>query len=121
MEPTQQYRIERDSLGEVEVPIDALYGVQTVRATRNFPITYQKTHPMMVKALGMVKKACALANNECGHLDDEKCGYITQACDEVISGKLDQWFITDVIQGGAGTSLQENHWVFMIIFIQMTM
>ena len=108
MEEKQLYRIERDSLGEVEVPIDALYGVQTVRATRNFPITYQKTQPMMVKSLGMVKKACALANNECGHLDDEKCKYIVQACDEVIEGKLNQWFVTDVIQGGAGTSTNMN-------------
>lgn len=105
---TEGFRLERDSLGEVEVPIDALYGVQTVRATRNFPITYLKTHPMMIRSLGMIKKACALANHECGHLDDERMKYITVACDEVIAGKLDQWFITDVIQGGAGTSTNMN-------------
>lgn len=107
MENTK-YRIEKDSLGEVQVPAHALYGVQTVRATKNFSITHIKTNPMMIRALGMVKKACALANHECGHLDDEKCNYIVQACDEVISGKLNEWFITDVIQGGAGTSTNMN-------------
>lgn len=105
---TEGFRLERDSLGEVEVPIDALYGVQTVRATRNFPITSLKTHPMMIRSLGMIKKACALANHECGHLDDERTKYITTACDEVIAGKHNEWFITDVIQGGAGTSTNMN-------------
>lgn len=103
-----EYRVERDSLGEIEVPKFALYGVQTVRATKNFPITHLKTHPKMIHSLGMIKKACALANHECGHLDDERCNYIVQACDEVISGKLNEWFITDVIQGGAGTSTNMN-------------
>lgn len=107
MENTE-YRLEHDSLGEVEVPINALYGVQTVRATRNFPITRITTNPMMIRALGMVKKACAIANHECGHLDDEQTNYILQACDEVIAGKLNQWFVTDVIQGGAGTSTNMN-------------
>lgn len=102
------FRFEKDSLGEVEVPIHALYGVQTVRATKNFPITNIKTHPMMIRSLGMIKKACALANHECGHLDDERLNYIVKACDEVISGKLNEWFITDVIQGGAGTSTNMN-------------
>lgn len=103
-----EYRIERDSLGEVQVPIDTLYGCQTVRAMKNFPITMMKTHPMMIRSLGMVKKACALANNRCGHLDDERTKYIKAACDEVISGKLNEYFVTDVIQGGAGTSVNMN-------------
>ena len=103
-----EYRIERDSLGEIEVPKQALYGCQTMRATRNFPITHIKTHKQMIHSLGMIKKACALANHECGHLDDDRCKYIVQACDEVIAGKLDEWFITDVIQGGAGTSTNMN-------------
>ena len=105
---TQQFRIEKDSLGEVQVPADALYGVQTVRATQNFPITQLRTHPVMIRSLGMIKKACAMANHECGHLDDERTGYILTACDEIIQGKLDAWFITDVIQGGAGTSTNMN-------------
>lgn len=53
---TQQFRIEKDSLGEVQVPADALYGVQTVRATQNFPITQLRTHPVMIRSLGMIKK-----------------------------------------------------------------
>lgn len=103
-----EVRIERDSIGEIEVPIHALYGGQTVRATRNFPITHMKTHPVMIRSLGMVKKACAIANHQCGHLDDERFKLIIQACDEVIEGKLNEWFITDVIQGGAGTSVNMN-------------
>ena len=105
---TTQFRIEKDSLGEVQVPCDALYGVQTVRATQNFPITHLRTHPAMIRSLGMIKKACAMANHECGHLDDERTGYIIATCDEIIQGKLDCWFITDVIQGGAGTSTNMN-------------
>ncbi|MEG0289911.1 MAG: aspartate ammonia-lyase [Erysipelotrichaceae bacterium] len=101
-------RTEKDSIGEIEVPINALYGCQTVRAMHNFPITHLKTHPIMIRSLGMVKKACAIANHECGHLEDEKFDYIITACDEVIAGKLDEWFITDVIQGGAGTSVNMN-------------
>lgn len=103
-----EYRIERDSLGEMQVPKDALYGIQTVRATHNFPITGYKTHPLTVKALGMVKKASALANYETGHLDAERVKFIVAACDEVIEGKHNECFITDVIQGGAGTSVNMN-------------
>lgn len=105
---TEDFRLEYDSLGEVKVPKNALYGAQTVRATKNFPITHMTTHPIMVRSLGMIKKACALANHECGHLDDERTRYIIMACDEVIDGKHDRWFITDVIQGGAGTSTNMN-------------
>lgn len=103
-----QYRIEKDSLGEVKVPIDVLYGSQTVRAIQNFPMTNIQTHPVMVKALGMVKKASALANYETGHLDEERLHFILAACDEVIEGKWNASFITDVIQGGAGTSVNMN-------------
>lgn len=105
---TDEFRMEKDSLGEIQVPKNALYGVQTMRATKNFPITGLTTHPMMIKALGMTKKACALTNCACGHLDEERCKWIVQACDEVIAGKLNAWFITDVIQGGAGTSTNMN-------------
>lgn len=105
---SEEYRIERDSLGEVKVPLDALYGAQTMRAKQNFNMTFIKTHPVMVKSLGMVKKASALANYECGHLDKERLDYIVTACDEVIAGKWNRQFITDVIQGGAGTSTNMN-------------
>lgn len=105
---TTDYRLERDSLGEKLVPKDALYGIQTQRSMENFPITGLKTHPKMVRSLGMVKKACALANYQTGHLDKERLNYILEACDEVIAGKHNQYFITDVIQGGAGTSVNMN-------------
>ena len=99
------YRIEVDSLGEVQVPKDALYGAQTTRAISNFTITRLTTHPKMIQAIGMVKKAAAIANHECGYIDEERLGYIIQACDEVISGLHNDSFIADVIQGGAGTSV----------------
>ena len=102
------YRIEVDSLGEVQVPKDALYGAQTTRAISNFTITRLTTHPKMIQAIGMVKKAAAIANHECGYIDQERLGYIIQACDEVISGVHNDSFITDVIQGGAGTSVNMN-------------
>lgn len=102
------YRVERDSLGEILVPKYALYGAQTVRSLTNFNITGIKTHAMMVKSLGMLKKASALANYECGHISDEKLHFIIIACDEMIAGKLNEWFVTDVIQGGAGTSVNMN-------------
>lgn len=103
-----EYRIEKDSLGEVKVPKDAMYGAQTVRSMSNFNITGLKTHPIMIKSLGMIKKASAISNNKCGHIDDERLKYIVLACDEIIDGKLNEWFVTDVIQGGAGTSVNMN-------------
>lgn len=103
-----QYRWEKDSLGTIEVPKDAYYGCQTLRAFHNFRITGEKFHPTMIHVIGMVKKACALANNECGILDDLKLKYISLACDDVCSGILDSSFITDPIQGGAGTSFNMN-------------
>lgn len=103
-----QYRVEHDSLGQVLVPVNVLYGAQTMRALSNFKITTRTTNKKMIRALGMIKKACAIANNKCGLLDDERLEYIVTACDEVIEGKLDQYFITDEIQGGAGTSVNMN-------------
>lgn len=104
----EQFRWEHDSLGEIEVPKEALYGAQTQRAMTNFQITGRRMHTQMIRSIGKVKKASAYCNNQCGFLDDERLKYITEACDEVIAGKLDQWFITDCIQGGAGTSFNMN-------------
>jgi len=101
-------RIEKDFLGEKEIPVDAYYGVQTVRATENFPITGYRIHPELIKSLGIVKKAAALANMEVGLLDKTIGKYIVQAADEVIEGKWDDQFIVDPIQGGAGTSINMN-------------
>lgn len=104
----QNVRIEYDSLGSVEVPKDALYGAQTVRALQNFQITGRRVNDMMYLALAQVKKACALANKSVGELDGPRCDAIVFACDEIISGKYKEAFITDAIQGGAGTSMNMN-------------
>lgn len=108
MNQALEFRVETDSLGQVNVPKNALYGGQSMRSLDNFPITGSKTHPMMIRAIGMIKKACVLANFECGQISEDKVKYIVQACDEVIDNKLDEHFITDKIQGGAGTSVNMN-------------
>ena len=105
---TQTKRIERDSLGEVTLDSHVLYGAQTKRAIDNFPITKRPIHQTMIRALGMIKLASANANFKAGMLDAERHSYIVRACQDVIDGKLDQWFITDAIQGGAGTSVNMN-------------
>lgn len=104
----QSYRIEKDFLGEKQVPSEAYYGVQTLRAVENFPITGYRIHESLIKALGIVKKAAALANMETGHLDSKLGEAIVAAAEEVIEGKLNDQFIVDPIQGGAGTSINMN-------------
>ena len=103
-------RIEKDSLGERELPDDAYYGVQTLRGWENFHITGQPVsrEPALGKAFGYVKKAAALANMECGVLDPDVGDAIVQACDRLIDGEFADQFITDFIQGGAGTSVNMN-------------
>ena len=105
---TTEFRVEKDSLGEVLVPLNALYGAQSQRAIENFPITKRHIHKQMILAVGMIKKASAIANQKAELLDGRRARYIIKACDEVIEGKLDEWFITDAIQGGAGTSVNMN-------------
>ncbi|NLC05072.1 MAG: aspartate ammonia-lyase [Erysipelothrix sp.] len=105
---TDKFRIEVDSIGEYTVPVSAYYGSQTARSLNNFNITGQRIPQQMIKSLGMTKKACAIANNRLGHLDDERFKYIKAACDEVIAGQFDDDFVTDMIQGGAGTSVNMN-------------
>ena len=103
-------RTEHDLLGDREVPADAYYGVHTLRALENFPISRIpiSTYPNLIKALACVKQACSLANHELGLLDDSKTNAIVTACKDVIGGKLHDQFIVDVIQGGAGTSTNMN-------------
>ncbi|MCM3387825.1 aspartate ammonia-lyase [Ureibacillus chungkukjangi] len=103
-----EFRIEKDFLGEKEIPKNAYYGVQTMRAIENFPITGYRIHPVLIKSLGIVKKAAALANMKVGMLDNKIGQFILQACDEVIDGKWNDQFIVDPIQGGAGTSINMN-------------
>src|SRR4051794_25924020 len=107
---TDGYRIEHDSLGDLRVPSDAYYGVQTVRAVENFPITgiTVSSMPLLIRSLGLIKKAAAQANFELALLDQERFDAIIAACDDVISGRMDQQFVVDVIQGGAGTSTNMN-------------
>ena len=101
-------RIEKDLLGTREVPEDVYYGIQTVRATENFPITGYKPHFELVQAIALVKAAAAQANVEVGSLNSNIGRVIVEACREIIDGKLHDQFVVDVIQGGAGTSLNMN-------------
>ncbi|RYU80992.1 aspartate ammonia-lyase [Hymenobacter persicinus] len=103
-------RLEHDFLGERAIPEQVYYGIQTLRALENFHITGIpiKSEPLFVQALAYVKKAAAMANRDLGVLDPTLAGYIMQACDRVISGELDNEFLTDMIQGGAGTSVNMN-------------
>jgi aspartate ammonia-lyase len=108
MSYSENFRIEKDFLGEKQVPIDALYGVQTMRAVENFPITGYRIDQSLIKAMAMVKKAAAFANGEIGQLDQKIAKVIMAAADEVIQGELHDQFIVDPIQGGAGTSINMN-------------
>lgn len=103
-------RTEHDLLGDRKVPADAYYGVHTLRAVENFPITGTpiSIYPELIKALACIKQAAALANHELGLLDEARCDAIVKACAELLGGKLHEQFVVDVIQGGAGTSTNMN-------------
>lgn len=103
-------RIEKDSIGEMEIPADADYGIHTARAVENFPITGIKlSHfPELIEALAMVKKAAALANRDFGKLKPEIAAAIVSACDLLIAGDGHKDFVVDMLQGGAGTSTNMN-------------
>ncbi|MCI0672168.1 MAG: aspartate ammonia-lyase, partial [Myxococcaceae bacterium] len=103
-------RREHDLLGERDVPADALYGIQTLRALENFPITGVALHqfPALVGALAAIKEAAALANRELGLLDDTRCDAIVRAAREVRAGRHHEHFVVDMVQGGAGTSSNMN-------------
>ncbi|MFL0246156.1 aspartate ammonia-lyase [Candidatus Clostridium stratigraminis] len=102
------FRLETDSIGEKQVPKDAYYGVQTLRAAENFKITGYHIHPEFIRALAEIKKASAMINMQVGLLDLKVGDAIVNACDEILQGKLHDQFITDPIQGGAGTSMNMN-------------
>ena len=104
----ENFRIESDSLGQREVPIDAYYGVQTLRAYENFKISGIKVHGEFIKAIVEVKKSAAIANKKVGVLPVNVADAMIQACDEILSGKFTENFIVDAIQGGAGTSFNMN-------------
>ncbi len=102
------FRMEKDSLGEVRVPADALYGAQTQRAVENFPISGQRFGRGFIQALGLLKKAAALTNQELGHLDGEIAEAIATAAGEVAAGRWDEEFVLDIFQTGSGTSTNMN-------------
>jgi fumarate hydratase class II len=102
------YRIEHDTMGEVRVPADALYGAQTQRAVENFPISGSVLEPAQIAALARIKKSAALANARLGVLDGAIATAIAEAADEVIAGRYDSQFPIDVYQTGSGTSSNMN-------------
>src|SRR3984893_6239472 len=103
-----QTRIEKDSMGTMEVPADALYGATTQRAVLNFPISGYRFSRPFIRALGLVKWAAAQANRDLGKLDERRAQRITQAAEEVIEGRWDAQFPLDIFQTGSGTSTNTN-------------
>src|SRR5699024_2427443 len=103
-------RKEHDLIGEVSIPEEKYYGVHTQRAMQNFNITGRTIgkENLLIKVMAEVKKAAALTNKECGVLDPELADAICHACDELKTGKYDDQFPSDPIQGGAGTSVNMN-------------
>src|SRR5258706_12076376 len=99
---TERTRIERDSMGEMRVPADALWGASTQRAVENFPISGERFPRVFLRALGLVKRAAALANAELGVLEPDVARAIADAAAEVADGKLDAHFPIDVFQTGSG-------------------
>lgn len=101
-------RMEHDSIGALNVPAEAYYGVQSMHAATNFQITHGLLHPVLIDSIVMVKKAAAITNEKSGKLDQQIAQAIIQACDEILDGNLRDQFIVDAIQGGAGTSANMN-------------
>src|SRR5512134_3720836 len=101
-------RTERDSLGEVQVPRQALYGVQTQRAVENFPISGLRPWRAFIWSMATIKRAAAEVNRDLGLLDDQRADAIVQAAQEVMDGRWDNEFVVDPFQAGAGTSHNMN-------------
>src|ERR1700712_3726868 len=104
----EQFRIEKDSMGEIKVPADAYYGAQTGRAVENFPISDLRFNRGFIAAMGLVKWAAAEINHKLGILDDKRKSLVQQAAADVIDGKLDAQFVVDIFQTGSGTSSNMN-------------
>lgn len=106
----QQFRTESDLIGELQIPADALYGVQTLRGIENFPISKfkLKDYPTFINGLAYTKLGAAMANHQLGLLTDEQFRAIKQACEEILAGKWHDQFPVDMIQGGAGTTTNMN-------------
>jgi fumarate hydratase class II len=104
----EQFRVEKDSMGEMKVPADAYYGAQTGRAVENFPISDLRFPRGFIAAMGLIKWGCAEINFGLGLLDEKKEKLVKQAAQEVIEGKLDAQFVVDIFQTGSGTSTNMN-------------
>jgi fumarate hydratase class II len=105
---SESFRVEKDSLGELRVPAEALYGAQTQRAVENFPISGLHPWRAFIWSMATIKRAAAEVNRDLGLLDDERAGAIVKAAQEVIDGKWDDQFVVDPFQAGAGTSHNMN-------------
>ncbi len=103
-----EYRVEKDSMGEVRVPTDAYYGASTQRAVENFPISQHRFGRRFISALGLIKGSAGEIAGRQGHLDQDKADAIRKAADEVLEGRLDQQFVLDIFQTGSGTSTNTN-------------
>jgi len=108
MSKKDSFRIEKDSMGDMHVPIDALYGAQTQRAVENFPISTLRFPREFIRAMGLIKLAAARANMDLGQLDRKIGETIVSAAQEVVHGKLDSQFVLDIFQTGSGTSTNMN-------------
>src|SRR5919198_3278379 len=106
--PSDGFRVEKDTLGEVKVPADALWGPRTQRAVEAFQISGLRPHPAFVRGVVLVKKAAVLANAEAGRLSGERRDAIVRACDEMLAGKHADQFVIDPFQAGAGVSHHMN-------------
>ena len=104
----ESYRVDKDSLGEVQVPTNAYYGPFTVRASNQYKVTGKRSHLNMIRAFVMIKRSAALANRDLKILAGEKADAIVKACDKILSGDLLDQFIVDAINSGAGTAFNMN-------------
>jgi fumarate hydratase class II len=102
------FRVEKDSMGEMNVPVDAYYGAQTARAAENFPISDLRFSRQFIAAIGLIKASCAHVNHKLGLLDERRLALILQSAEEVIEGRLDSQFVVDIFQTGSGTSTNMN-------------
>src|SRR5216684_8782112 len=102
------FRIEKDSMGEMRVPRDAYYGAQTQRAVENFPISPLRFPRSFIRAIGMIKRSAAQVNQDLGLLDEKTAGAIKKAAQEVVDGRWDDQFVLDIFQTGSGTSTNMN-------------
>ena len=104
-----KYRIEKDTMGEVQVPVDKYWGAQTQRSIMNFPIGPAASMPIeIIHAFGYLKKAAAITNNKFGLLSADKMKIISEVCDEIVAGKLDDQFPLVIWQTGSGTHTNMN-------------